>query len=408
MPVLPLLLLAATFEPTGGVLLSCQENLRGKTGRARVQVVVGVGALHEGEAERGAAHLLEHLVLRPLGFDDGNGATGWDYTSYHRDVRAEQLLPSAEALLRELKAPRLPDADVEVEKRIVLRELEDRGTSHIETQNDPLFHNTLLARYPGGSADAVRDLDAGALANFHQRHYVRGNMAVLLRGAVDCAAARTQLEPLLEAFARGPAADVPRVAQAEPGQLVLPSYPGRFSAGYYWYDAGPGPQVVYQLVAKYLEQMALNELRKERGLTYSPSASFSRRGPGGQITLSVQTEGSDRAVQGWYEDTVQALLTDSAPLARLQKALPEVREALENDGESAGLAAIRGQPEPIQLLDALNDTQLRSMLPALLSPRRAFGSAVPQSNVGSLIILVIFGGLVLGAIYVAAKGYMGR
>lgn len=408
MPVLPLLLLAATFEPTGGVALSCQENLRGKIGRARVEVVIGAGALHEGETERGVAHLLEHLVLRPLGFDDGNGATGWDYTQYHRNVNAEQLVPAASELLQQLRTPKLNAEDVALEKRIVLRELEDSGTSHVETHDDPVFGSSSLARSPGGSAASVRDLDPDAVARFHSGHYVRGNIAVLLRGAVDCSAARAALAPILSEFSNGPASEVPKINNQEPGQVTLPSTPGNFVAGFYWYNASMQQELLYRLVAKHLEQQAIDELRKKRGLTYSPQARFLRRGPGGQILLQVQTSSGDSEVQEWYDASLQALLTTPEPHKALSAAIPELRKMLEQDGVRAGLAQIRGEPSPFKVLQSLNDTNLRTALPPLLSSRRAFGSAVPQSNVGSLLILGLFGLLVLGALFYAYREFLGR
>lgn len=404
--VLPLLALLATFEPTGGVALSCLENVRGKKGRARVEVVIGVGAMHERESERGVAHLLEHLVLRPLGFDDGNGATGWDYTSYHRDVRAEELVPAAEALLAELRAPKLEPQDVEVEKRIVLRELEDRGTSHAEDHFDPLFRDTLLARYPGGTSDAVEALGVEDVTGFHRTHYVRGNVAVLLRGAVDCAEARATLAPTLEAFAAGPAAPRPSPSGEEPGRISLPSSPGAFVSGFYWYEATPQEEVIYRVVAKHLEQVALQELRKERGITYSPSGRFSRRGPGGQISLSVRTEGEERVVERWYEQTLEDLRRAPAPRRVLNPAFDPLRTALERDGVRAGLAAIRGEPDPLTALDGLDDDALRAALPKLLAERRAYGSTVPQSNVVALVILAVFGVVVLGALYFAFRAFM--
>ncbi|CAN0596583.1 unnamed protein product, partial [Laminaria digitata] len=142
---------------------------------------------------------------------DGNGATGWDYTQYHRDVRAELLVQAARELLQQLRAPALGAEDVRLEKQIVLRELEDRGTSHVDIHDDPIFGSSALARYPGGSAASVRDLDPDAVARFHSGHYVRGNIAVLLRGAVDCAAARQELAPILAEFGNGPASEVPRI-----------------------------------------------------------------------------------------------------------------------------------------------------------------------------------------------------
>ncbi len=402
---LPLLLMAATFEPTGGVAVSCLENLRGKAGRARIEVVVGAGALHEGEAERGVAHLLEHLVLRPLGFDDGNGATGWDYTTYHRDVRADELVGATEDLLKELRNPKLSPEDVELEKRIVLRELEVRGTSHAETQEDPIFRDTLLARYPGGSADSVRDLGVDHLKSFHERHYVRGNLAVLLRGAVDCKAARLAMEPILSDFPTGLASEVPQIQAREPGRLSVPAPSGTFMAGFYWYASTPVQEVIYRIVAKHLEQRALTELRKRRGLAYSPSAVFRRRGGGGQFMVMVQTKGEDSVVDTWYNEEVQALLTSQTPAADLADAISVVRTRLESDGVRAGLSALHKEPSQLELLELITDTNLRTALLPVLSERRAFGSAVPQGNIASLIILALFGALVLGALYYAYRAF---
>lgn len=402
---LSLLLMAATFEPTGGVAVSCLENLRGKVGRARVEVVVAAGAVHEGEAERGVAHLLEHLVLRPLGFDDGNGATGWDYTTYHRDVRADELIPAAEDLLKELRSPKLTAEDVAVEKRIVLRELEVRGTSHAETQEDPIFRSTVYARYPGGSADAVRDLEVGDISSFHGRHYVRGNIAVLLRGAVDCKAARLAIEPILHDFPSGPVSQPPNVQAREPGRLAVPTSPGNFMAGFYWYSATPADEVLYRVIAKHLERRALTELRKDRGLTYSPSASFLRRGRGGQIMLTVQTKGEESAVDEWYKEELQQLLLSSTPRSDMAESISAVRTKLETDGVRAGLAALHKESSQLALLGGMTDTDMRVALPPLLSEARAFGSAVPQSNIASLIILGLFGALVLGALFYAYRAY---
>lgn len=404
--LLSLLAVGSTFQPTEGVAVSCLENVRGRQGRARVEVVVGSGAIQEAEDERGVAHLLEHLVLRPLGFDDGNGATGWDFTSYHRNVRADELTDAAEGLLSQIANPALDPEEVELEKRIVLRELEDRGTSHLEGINDPLFADSLLARYPGGSASAVRDLDAARVRVFHRQHYVKGNLAVLLRGAVDCATTREALAPVLARFSQGPAAAVPRIEAEPPGQVTLPASPGVFEAGYYWYQASAREEVVYRLLAKHLEQRALEDLRKARGITYSPSARFARRGGGGQFALSVRTEGEEHAVEQWYEDAVQHILSTPRPEVILQPAMAPLRESLEQDGVRAGLAAIRGEPDPLTLLNQVDDASLKLALPRLLAESRAFGSTVPASNAASLIVLLIFGVVVLAALFFAARAFM--
>ena len=126
MPTPQIVLLAAGLWATGqpaadAVLVHCAEGVAG--GRARVRVVVGSGALHEPAGAEGVAHLLEHLVLRPLDLDHNNGSTSWDYTDYVTAVPPTELATAAVALARELVAPRWELGALEKEREVVLREL---------------------------------------------------------------------------------------------------------------------------------------------------------------------------------------------------------------------------------------------------------------------------------------------
>lgn len=404
MLILPLVLLAAqspAFQATEGVAVSCLENLRGKVGRARVEIVVGAGALHEEETERGVAHLLEHLLLRPLDFDDSNGTTAWDYTSYYRNVRGGELESAAAQLLGAIGKADFSERAFELEQKIVLRELEDRSATTEAV--DPLFGETLLGRHPGGSAAGVRQLGIEAARRFHRRFYTKGNMSLLLRGAVDCEKARAALAPALALIPEGKAAEVPVVREEEPGPRSLPGGPGEFLQGFYWYDASPEEEVVWRLVARHLEQGALDELRKKRGLTYSPQGLFDRRGRGGRIALVVKTDGESSAVADWYEAAMASLRGDGEPKRSMARASQEVRKDLEGDNVRAGLAAIRKERQPTEILDGLTNEALQGNLRSLLDHRRSFGTATPESNIASLIILALFGLIVLGVLGVVAK-----
>ncbi|MCA9550165.1 MAG: insulinase family protein [Myxococcales bacterium] len=402
---LTLLAVGATFSPTEGVAVSCQENLRGKVGRARVEVVVGAGALHEGEAERGVAHLLEHLVFRPLGFDDSNGATSWDYTTYYREVSGGDLVGAAQALLTAILEPVLAEGELELERQVVLRELERRGMTAERPELDPLFAGTNLARAPGGSADSVRSLSADQIRSFHRRHYVRENVAVILAGAVDCAAAREALAPLLARFPPGPFTPAAGPTGREPGARALPGAPGAFASGFYWYRASQAEELMYRLVFQHLQQRALQDLRRDRGLTYSPALDFHRRGPGGQIQLEIQTSGASADVETWYADALQEILTSDRPADLLAAARAPLRTQLEADYTRAGLAALRGERPPEEALDAVDDVALRGALPDLLAEHRSFGVAIPEGNWASLVILGIFGLVVLGGLWLAYRAY---
>ena len=399
-----MLLMAFPFEDVEGVKMSCLENVRGRSGRARVEIVVAAGALHEDDAERGVAHLLEHLILRPLGFDDSNGATSWDYTNYYRDVRAAELPGAAEELVRAIARPKLADEELQLERQVVVRELEDRGIARLETMRDPLFEKTLLERTPGGLASDVQSLRAEDVRRFFARHYTRGNMAVLLQGAADCPATKERLRSVFAEIPAGPTSPLPRIEGRNEARRGLPGK--GFLSGFYWFDETPEAETVYRLVAKHLEQKALFELRKERGLAYSPAAAFERRGRGGRIFLEVRTDNEASEVRRWYEEKIMALSQALTPRTHLAEAFRPVADALEQDRPRRALAAVRGESDPPRLLAKMDNHALQKHLPRLLAERRRFDTSATGGNVWSVVVLVLVGGAVLGGMYYAARNLL--
>lgn len=399
--VLALLIVAGPFEDLEGVKVSCHQNVQGRSGRARVEVVVAAGALHEGDRERGAAHLLEHLILRPLGFDDSNGATGWDYTSYYRDVRADELGHASAELVRAIARPALTEDDLRVEQQVVLRELEVRGVGRLENLRDPLFEKTVLDRTPGGLSEDVRDLRGADVRRFFDRHYTKQNIAVMLQGALDCTSEKTALRPALREIPSGPRSPVPRVRGREEARRGLPGT--RFFSGFYWFDETPEAEVVYRLVAKHLEQEALSELRKKRGLAYSPRGAFERRGRGGRIFIEVRTDNASDEVRRWYERALVELSQALSPRAHLASAARPVGDDLDRDLPRRALAALREEGAPHRLLADVDDAALRNLLPRLLADTRRFDTSATAGNIWSVVILVLVGIAVLGGMYYAAR-----
>ncbi len=226
---------------------------------------------------------------------------------------------------------------------------------------------------------------------------------MVLRGAVECEPLIAALMPELDAFPSGPAVSTPHLSELEPGPRALSAGGGTFFQGFYWYDASPKDEIVWRLVAHHLEERALAVLRKERGLTYSPTGSFTRRGYGGQIQLSVRTDGSVSEVTDWYRAELTSLLADPHPKTTMAAAVREVRKSLEADNVRDGLAALRSETAPVELLDGINDVDLQASLQSLLVARRQFGTTTPESNIASLIVLGLFGAIVLAVLAVAIK-----
>lgn len=391
------------LSEVSGVQVSCLENLRGKEGRARIEIVVGSGALHETEEARGVAHLVEHLLMRPLGFDDKNAVTGWDYTTYFHDVRAAALSTAAIDLVRALAVLDLAEGSFELERGVVVEEMRLRGSVEALGAVDPLFGGTILARDPGGSEASVRALTRADAIAFHAAHYLRSNIVVVARGAVDCDVFRASLAPALAMLREGAAPSLPRVSAPEPGPRAMPiGWGGKtFVQGFYWYDSTIADEMFMQLIAEHLEHAALDELRKERGLTYSPQADVRRIGAGGSMSLRVVTDGRDAEVAAWYTGKLRALKEASSPAKLLAHALQTTADHAEADTTRHALALMRGEASPVEAIAALDDARLRTLIETRLRADRSFGSTTASRNVGSIAVLVIFAAVVIGAVVFA-------
>ena len=394
-------LLMAAYAPLEGVAWQCSIG----SGRGRVDIIVGAGAMHESEGARGVAHLLEHLIFRKGNFTyrHENGQTTLDYTSFYRTSNGPAIGEAAESLLRELIAPSLNERDFEVERRVVIKELEERGLDR-STGNDPLFGGTLLARSPGGTASDVRSLRLQDVRQFHERFYGKANVAVRITNASDCAVVENRLRPLLASWPTKSAAAVPRVPQKEPRSVALPG--PQFRQGFYWYQADPEEALLWVAVGEHLQLSAFRELRQERGLIYTPGLEVVRVGPGGLLALTLNAGDNGREVGQWFEDTVAALKTEPRVTAHLSEALGRVRQWLDEHPEAEALAAIRGQPDPRTLLDRLRTNVPQERLQTMLVDRRRFGTKLAQSNIATLLILVGFAGVVLFVVFRAGKQFL--
>jgi hypothetical protein len=221
---------------------------------------------------------------------------------------------------------------------------------------------------------------------------------------MSCDEIETRIAPILERIHQGPSDALPEITIKEPGRRSIEALGSSFSAGFYWYRATPREEIVMMLAAKHLEQRALNELRKEQGITYSPHAHFVRSGRSGAIILNVVTDGRDRLVAKWFDRTVDELINADHPRALLKDAIRPVNDSLENDGVLNGLATIRGERGPEEVLRMLTDEDIHASYGRFLSPDRIFSSSTPTANVASLAILGLFGLAVIGVCgYVAAK-----
>jgi predicted Zn-dependent peptidase len=214
--------LQRTTAPNGLIVLT--ESLPGVRSAA-VGIYVRTASAHEPRDKRGVSHLLEHMVFKgterrtarqlALELEVRGGSldafTGRDYTSYQAHVLDADLPLAVEVLTDLVRRPLLRDADLELERNVILEEI--NGVE--DTPDDLVFELHSEALWPEhpygysilGTPETVEGLGTGDLRALHAGGYYRGNCVVAAAGNVNHDQLLTVLERegWLEGHAREPA-----------------------------------------------------------------------------------------------------------------------------------------------------------------------------------------------------------
>ncbi len=195
--------------------------------RAEVETValgvfVNAGTRDELPNEHGLAHFLEHMAFKgtrrrtayqtvadieALG-GDINAETSPEATSYTVRMLADDWRAGLDVLLDIVCAPSFRDADIALEKDVVVQEI----AGAMDVPDDRLVDGIGLAAFEGhpigqpilGTDSTVRSLDAGALRTFRARTYAAQNIVVSAAGALahdDLVRALEDIQPPLPATA---------------------------------------------------------------------------------------------------------------------------------------------------------------------------------------------------------------
>ncbi|MDB5453642.1 MAG: peptidase family [Caulobacteraceae bacterium] len=172
-----------------------------------IRLGVDVGSFEEGEAERGAAHFVEHMVFngsknfpegdvdkifQPLGVAfgrDQNAATGLFSTVYGLDLRttAQGPVDIAFKWVRDVADGALFNEQAVIRERGVIMAERETDLSAIEATREAMrqFQGAGLRstdRDPIGTPESLRGLDSGALRAFYKRWYRPENAMVVVVG----------------------------------------------------------------------------------------------------------------------------------------------------------------------------------------------------------------------------------
>ncbi len=179
-------------------------------GQVSIRIRIDAGSLNESNAERGYAHLLEHLVFRQSKYlGDGEAIPAWQRlgATFGSDTNAETTpvattfkidLPDASAasldesfklLSGMMIAPTLSEGNIRTDLPIVLAEKRERGGTAERvgdaTQQTLFAGQRLAVRQVIGTDETLRAASQAAVRAFHSRWYRPGNAVIVAVGDAD-------------------------------------------------------------------------------------------------------------------------------------------------------------------------------------------------------------------------------
>jgi predicted Zn-dependent peptidase len=255
-------------------------------------VWIAAGARHEGEAEHGLSHLLEHMAFKGTGKrsaralaeeieavgGDINAATSIEYTCYTARVLGDDLPLAVDILSDILVDPLFEPEELQREKQVILQEI-----AAVNDTPDDLVYDAFIARaFPGqpmgrpilGTPETVGGFTAEDLRRYLATHYAPSRMVVAAAGAVEHERLAALAEAAFAPFAGRPApAPAPAATYAggetrliddhEQMHLVL-GFPGVSFVG----GANYPLQIFAGLLGGGISSRLFQEVREERGLAY--------------------------------------------------------------------------------------------------------------------------------------------
>ncbi len=167
---------------------------------AAVGIWVRSASVHEPRPKMGVSHLLEHMVFKgterrsaqdiALALEARGGSldayTSRDTTAFQARVLDEDLPRAVDVLTDLVRRPMLRDADLELERNVVLEEIHTVD----DTPDDLVFELSAQALWPAhpygysilGTRETVAALSADDLKALHGRAYFSGNCVIAAAG----------------------------------------------------------------------------------------------------------------------------------------------------------------------------------------------------------------------------------
>ncbi len=357
---------------------------------------IGSGSLQESEAQRGLAHVLEHMAFKGsrhvpagemvkilerhgLAFGaDTNAETEWTQTVYMLDLprSGEDDLDTGLMLFREVAGElTLDQKALDGERGVVLSEERLRDTPEYRAevaQIDLFLHGQRAAqRFPIGKVEVIKNAPASLIRNFYEANYRPERATLIAVGDFDPAAMEAKIKARFSSW-RGlgaPTAE-PDLGRPEPRGLTVKvvALPGASTESQIaWarpYDASPDSAAKEK--REVVENLALAVLnRRLTRLASSPNPPFQRADAGFQNLLhsgkpavidTTSAPGAWAPALAAAETETRRFVEYGVSQGELDREISDMRAALRN--------ALQGAPtRPTTslasgLVDSVNENQV--------------------------------------------------
>ena len=331
-----------------------QVVLRPRVGSRSVAIraVVELGTAHFPCPKQETPHFLEHLLftgttqhseeeLELLISSHGgswNAATGDRQTVYEIDIFSGHAALGIETLHEILTDTEIADAKVELSREVL--QLEAGGAPSavaILLDRSGIFHsaatrafNRLMSPYASVCTPPAlaSDVSSTEIKAAYRSYYVPANMSLVVVGDFDVDAMRATIQGTFGGMPAAPFVAAPRgQIPPHPGAIALTGFGGQASVGFVFRTGGylSEDHAALWVLESYLRQRLYQVLRVERGLTYTPSISYSPSTEVGLFSISAEVEG---------ENAIETLGLIDAEIDRIRKrdvdldALEKAREGL--------------------------------------------------------------------------------
>ncbi|MGL6043325.1 MAG: M16 family metallopeptidase, partial [Sandaracinobacteroides sp.] len=318
---------------------------------AAVSLDADVGARHETESQNGLAHLFEHMVFKGTATrsaraiaeqieDVGGSLNAWtsrDATCFHARVLGQDLALAVDILADLVLGARFDPEDLAKERDVVLSEIGEA----MDTPDDLVFDHLQAVAYPGqslgrailGTPDSLAALDRQALLSWRQTHYRGPGLVLSAAGQVDHDRLVAQAEALFAGLPADRAGEADqarwhggRLADGQRGEQLHVTL-GFEGLGLHAPDAYAA-QLFAIALGGGMSSRLFQELREERGLAYSVSASHSPHADTGLLSLYCAARPKDAPAALDLARDVARRTADGLEQAELDRARAQMKAGL--------------------------------------------------------------------------------